>query len=432
MKGPAPTYCSNSHRQRAHEGRQLARMAGVAEVMRAVKTPPALAEMSRAVETLRIAEAFPATSALTEASRALTNFNTAGILGKPPYQDLFKNIAASTHVTDMLGSFAAAKAPLAIAESNVPNIAGMFEPAILDQFRSMSNMPTTTLASHLADINGQRGLLAALGTIQSVSLVKNLVPEAGWIKAFEASGPSNALLAGAVGGLPNLAAEIASTTTKLFTIDLPKQNWFEDIDLGINSWSQLVRMMPPQPSPSQLGALSVMGSGALSVAESGLILSDDEFEAEMSTPDPFASQREGFRLRLKELGADPIQRIDGAWERINRPGPDAASQAAHSLVEFVDWTLRLAAPDTTVLAWHAETQRPSNELRNGRPDRALKIRYLMRNRPNEAESTEMQIRSLTGIMACLQKQKHSPGDKERRAVERLIPTVESVIYFVLP
>jgi hypothetical protein len=176
-----------------------------------------------------------------------------------------------------------------------------------------------------------------------------------------------------------------------------------------------------------------MGKGALAVAETGLILVDREFSPEDSAPDPFVLQRERFRARLMVLGPDLIDRLDGARERVGRPGPDAASQAAHSLVEFIDWTLRRAAPDEEVLAWHTDTGRPSDELnRSGRAIRALKIRYIMRDRADEAESAEMQVRGVTEIMNYLQKKKHAQGDKELRAVERLIPGIEAALTFVLP
>jgi hypothetical protein len=35
----------------------------------------------------------------------------------------------------------------------------------------------------------------------------------------------------------------------------------------------------------------------------------------------------------------------------------AASQAAHSLVELIDWALRLGAPNEEVLLWHAREGR---------------------------------------------------------------------------
>lgn len=435
-KGPTPLYCSSSHRQRAHEGRQLARMAGVSEVIEAAKIPSALSEVSKAVEAFRLSEGSPMADAFKVASRSLASSGAFASLRTPEFQNIFKNVAAqgsSPIVRDAMKSFAAVKVPPDVLGISNLKIAGLFDQVVGDQFKSLSKTQTSALAASLADITTAPSIAAAMGAFESVALVKNLVPEVEWIKAFGASSAVNAMLAESVGGLSSLAAEIASTTARLSTLSLPKGKWFENVDLGINSWSNLVKVMPPQPSPHQLGSLSVMGSGALAVAETGLILVDREFSPEDSAPDPFALQRERFRARLMVLGPDLIDRLDGAWERVSRPGPDAASQAAHSLVEFIDWTLRRAAPDEDVLAWHRDTGRPSDELnRSGLATRALKIRYIMRDRADETDSAEMQVRSVTEIMNYLQKKKHAQGDKELRAVARLIPGIEAAFTFILP
>jgi hypothetical protein len=410
-------------------------MAGVAEVIAAAKIPSALTEVSKAVESFRLAEGSPMADALKAGSRSLATSSAFASLGRPEFQDLFKNVAAqgsSPIVRDAMKNFAAVKFPPDILGINNFKIAGLFDPAVVDQFRSLSKAHTSRIAAQLADINGQRTILSALGAVESAALVKNLVPDVEWIKAFGASGAVNALLADSVGGLPNLAAEIASTTARLSTISLPKGKWFENVDLGINSWSNLVRVMPPQPSPRQLGSLSLMGTGALAVAETGLILADNDFEVERSTPDHSSFWQVRLRSNLMELGSDLIFHLDGAWERVSRPGPDAASQAAHSLVELIDWTLRRAAPNKAVLDWHSDAGRPRDELDgNGRPSRALQVRYLVRDRINESEVAELHTRCLIDLMRHLQKRKHSEGDKDRQAVARLIPAVEAMLSFIL-
>lgn len=433
-KGPTPLYCSSSHRQRAHEGRQLARMAGASEVIEAAKIPSALSEVSRAVEAFRLSEGSPMADALKVASRSLASRSAFASLRTPEFQNIFKNVAAqgsSPIVRDAMKSFATVKVPPDVLGINHLKMAGLFDQSLGDQLKSLKTH-TSALAASLADITTAPSIAAALGAFESTVLVKNLVPEVEWIKAFGASSAVNAMLAESVGGLSSLAAEIASTTARLSTLSLPKGKWFASVDLGINSWSNLVRVMPPQPSPHQLGSLSVMGTGALAVAETGLILVDRDFSPEDSAPDPFSLQREHFRARLMVLGPDLIDRLDGAWERVGRPGPDAASQAAHSLVEFIDWTLRRAAPDEEVLAWHRHTGRPSDELNRGRATRALEIRYIMRDRADEADSAEMQVRSVTEITNYLQKKKHAQGDKDLRAVARLIPGIEAAFTFILP
>ena len=431
-KGPAPLYCSSSHRQRAHEGRQLARMAGVSEIIEAATISSGL---SRAVESFRFVEDSPMATGLKAAMSSLASAGAIEGVRGSSLQELLKDVAAevsSPMLRDAMKSFATGKLSPDVLGIGDLKTAGLLDPAVVDQFASLSKLDTSAFADQLG-INSRHSIVAAQSAFESAAMVKNLVPDIEWIKTFGASSAGNARLAESVAELSGLATDIASTTAKLSGVSLPRGKWFENIDLGINSWSYLVRATPPQPSPRQLGGLSLMGGGALAVAETGLILVDREFTLEDSAQEPFVVQRERFRASLIRLGPDLIDRLDGAWERVGRPGPDAASQAAHSLVEFIDWTLRRAAPDKDVLAWHKETGRPSDELnRSGRATRALKIRYIMRDRVDESESAEMQIRSVTEIMNYLQKKKHAQGDKELQAVERLIPGIEAALTFILP
>jgi hypothetical protein len=238
-QGTLSLYCSSSHRQRAHEGRQLARMAGVSEVIEAAKIPSALSEVGKAIESFQLAEDSPMADALKVASRSLASSSTFASLRTPEFQNLFKNVAAqgsSPIVRDAMKSFAAVKVPADILGINNFKIAGLFDQVAGDQFRSLSKTHTSALAASLADINRQHSIVAALGAFDSAVLVKNLVPEVEWIKAFGASSAVNAILAESVGGLSSLAEEIASTTARLSTLSPPKAKWFENVDLGINSW----------------------------------------------------------------------------------------------------------------------------------------------------------------------------------------------------
>jgi hypothetical protein len=373
---------------------------------------------------------------VTETSRSLNSSSAFALVRTPEFQDLFKSIATnalSPVLKDALKDMSVIKVSPDIFSFTNPKIAGTLDQAIGDQFGAISKAYSSILASQITGPSRNHSLLATVGAFQSAAIVKNLVPAGEWIKAYGASSIANSILAESVSGLSSLASEIARSAATLSKVPLPMSKWLENVDLGIDAWSTLVSVMPPQPSPRQLGSLSYGGNGSLAIAEAGLILAETGFEVEESNPDPSIIQREHFRANLRELGSDLVLRLDGAWERVGRPGPDAASQAAHSLVELIDWTLRLAAPDNDVLAWHRDDQRPSDELdRSGRATRALRARYLMKDRVDEADSAEEYVRSLIGLMKNLQKKKHANGDIERQAVERLIPGVEAILRFILP
>jgi Predicted pPIWI-associating nuclease len=138
-----------------------------------------------------------------------------------------------------------------------------------------------------------------------------------------------------------------------------------------------------------------------------------------------------LRDRLDALHPDLRNRLDGAWERIHGGGADAAGQAANSLIEVIDWTLRTVAPDGAVLTWHAAEQRPEGELHNGKPTRPLRVRYAVRSHPEKAGAIELYARTTSSLVSVIQDPKHAI---ETRAVEALAPvalTVEGLLYYLV-
>lgn len=108
----------------------------------------------------------------------------------------------------------------------------------------------------------------------------------------------------------------------------------------------------------------------------------------------------------------------------------AVSQAANSLVELIDWTLRLAAPESAVLTWHSDEGRPVDEPHEGRPTRSLRIRFVVRARP-DAMAAEMYVSSLRELMKLLQGHKHGKDEQGLVPLARLMPTVEAFLSFLL-
>lgn len=203
------------------------------------------------------------------------------------------------------------------------------------------------------------------------------------------------------------------------------------VAVGSRGWDEATRLLLPAEDDDSLGALAGLGRGAAGIGASGLLLSDDEPDVEIEVPEwgpgPMHSR---LREVLAELDTGLAARLDGAWERVSRPGPDAASQAAHSLMELIDWTLRLAAPDDVVVRWAHEEGR-EGELRDARPTRPLRLKYLLRNRPGEAKIARLYQRALADLVEAVQGLKHASGAKDREAVMSLLPTVEGLLYFAL-
>lgn len=200
-------------------------------------------------------------------------------------------------------------------------------------------------------------------------------------------------------------------------------------------WDEATRAIVQARNPDRLFPLQALGRATAGVVASGILLGGrvEEDETAEESAALLGPQALGDRLRkrLGELSDDLPARLDGAWERVSTAGPDAGSQAAHSLMELLDWTLRIAAPDDEVLTWHRDDGRLADELHNDKPTRVLRAKYLLRDRPEEVKAARLYFRAITDLVEVIQSLKHKAGNKDVDAVARLIPTVEGLLIFVL-
>ena len=203
------------------------------------------------------------------------------------------------------------------------------------------------------------------------------------------------------------------------------------VAVGSRGWDEATRLLLPNDDAGSLDAVTGLGRGAAGIGASGLLLTDDEPDLDVDVvewgPAPMHAT---LRDLLAELDPALPDKLDGAWERVSRPGPDAAAQAANSLMELVDWALRLAAPSDDVLAWVYQEGKAS-ELADGKPTRVLRLKYLIRNRPGEANIARLYQRALSDLVTAVQSVKHSVGGKEVEAVMSLVPTAEGLLFFAL-
>ena len=126
-------------------------------------------------------------------------------------------------------------------------------------------------------------------------------------------------------------------------------------------------------------------------------------------------------------------KLDGAWNAVSTGGPDAASQAASSLVESIEWFLRLGAPEADVLLWHASNDRPATEVtEQGHPTRGLRIEFLLVQSGRNAYPARHFTRGLIEILEFLQGVKHNRDFDDVAAVQRIIPAVEALFAFLVP
>jgi hypothetical protein len=142
--------------------------------------------------------------------------------------------------------------------------------------------------------------------------------------------------------------------------------------------------------------------------------------------------RHQVRAALSALDARLLERWDGAWNRLIVVGPDGPSQAAHSIQELIDWTLRLAAPRDEVLAWHRANGGSPNDLnKDGLPTRDLMVRYILGPRAHD-KAGKLFMSSLTKIVGALQQAKHGfEGPTGPAMIRSVLLNTESFLGFLL-
>lgn len=204
------------------------------------------------------------------------------------------------------------------------------------------------------------------------------------------------------------------------------------VSIGTQAWNELLRQTSKRGAKWEPDRVFASGRATAGIVSSGLALLDDEEAASEDAQELLARDALGNHLRqaLASIHPDLTRRLDGAWERISRPGPDSGSQAAHSLMELLDWTLRLAAPNDEVLAWHDRENRSAKELHEGKPTRSLRAKYILRDRSADTKIARMYLRSLSELSDIIEGHKHGLGASDVDAVKPLLPTVEGLLVFL--
>ena len=211
---------------------------------------------------------------------------------------------------------------------------------------------------------------------------------------------------------------------------------------ALSGWQEALEVFEGHADPTRLPSLAGIGRGVVGVGAASLTLTSDEPDEEVL--DALGDSGEirallareavygGLRPALATLDSGLVRRLDGAWERVGTPGPDAASQAANSLMELIDATLRAAAPDGPVVAWHARERRPADEIHNGRPTRTLRVRFILDGRPEAAAAVDLSRKALGEFVSLLQGGKHDTRPRSLESVAQLIPMVEGWLLYLLP
>jgi hypothetical protein len=209
------------------------------------------------------------------------------------------------------------------------------------------------------------------------------------------------------------------------------------ISLATRAWRDVLRLTPEASTGHYLERLTAAGRSTGWAIQTGILLTkhDATRVAQLNAQARVALGPAGasldLRARLSALDPHLPDPLDAAWERIAAGGVGAASQAAHSLMEVVDWTLRLLAPDAAVLAWHSTEHLPESDLHNGRPIRTLRLRFAVRNSPEKNFAIKLYLRSLQELVGAIQEPKHSLWIANEAVLASIAMAVESLLLFLL-
>lgn len=211
-----------------------------------------------------------------------------------------------------------------------------------------------------------------------------------------------------------------------------------------HGWRVLVDQMDAPtielPSTRMAGWFTVGTAVSARVMRPTIVdVGDDQTDDEGQHPTPLVDAlvigdqyRRQVRDALHALDPRLLERWDGAWVTLVVEGPDGPSQAAHSIQELIDWTLRLAAPTDDVLAWRANHSEARDDLnRDGKPTRGLMVRYIVGNR-NHDETAKLFMSSLNKIVKALQQAKHGfEGPTGPAMIRSVLLNTESFLGFLL-
>lgn len=174
--------------------------------------------------------------------------------------------------------------------------------------------------------------------------------------------------------------------------------------------------------------IALASQTAVGVSETGIKILQPDWEPDIPL-EPVGTDR--LDALLGAIHPDLPAKRQGAWRRIREGGPDAVSQAAHSLVELLDWTLRLMAPDDEVKRWMDADPMRRRELaeNSGRPTRTMRAQLVVRDHPEHRPETALFVKAVAGLNTALQAPKHRLGASH--SLDSYAMTVEGVLLFLL-
>ncbi|MEV4512557.1 hypothetical protein AB0K00_26760 [Dactylosporangium sp. NPDC049525] len=191
------------------------------------------------------------------------------------------------------------------------------------------------------------------------------------------------------------------------------------------SWSVGTRPTRLERDGADSESLLHLGFSAQSVNSAARVIEDEDSDDERPPWVLARIQETNLLLAwLEELDPKLPRKYKGAWHAVSQRGPDWISQAANSGVEALDWSLRSLAPPDRVLEWQASVGNYAKEIVNGKPTRALKVRFIAHDRGLPASSVDLMVKAVNGTLGDLQKLKHADDDRMAEAMTAALVALE--------
>ena len=89
------------------------------------------------------------------------------------------------------------------------------------------------------------------------------------------------------------------------------------------------------------------------------------------------------------------------------------------------------APNDNVLAWHRTEDRQESELWKGSPTRALRMRFLLREREPDGSSATLFVNQARDLIGELQTIKHQARTDDLHAVAAMLMSLETILLYLL-
>lgn len=203
------------------------------------------------------------------------------------------------------------------------------------------------------------------------------------------------------------------------------------------AWEETVRSSTLLEPRVRISRIDTVGRGTGWAIQSGVALTETDpddvaalYDETVAVLGP-AHLNVELRQRLEAVHPNIAIKWSGVWERIEQGGTDASSQAANSLMEVVDWTLRTKAPEPEVLQWHEQEGLASTYLHNNKPTRRLRLRYIVRNQADKQFALDLYSKTINELVEAIEGRKHSLEINPQSALLPLIASAQGFLLFLL-